>query len=792
MGSKGSKIASSPKPKGEEEEEVSSSGASNINTRRRKKDRHGEASSRSPKSNRKKHKRKITLNPLSYHSHSVFSSMEIDKTLRKSSVDVRNKLTDSMKSIRSDASVSDASWYTDNSSVELIDHEVFEYPFENLIFEGGGNKGLAYAGAIRELERVGIWKNIKRLGGASAGAMTAALMAIGYNSYELKEFLSMNLQGYFLDARCATCSLLPNLLRHFGWHPARRLFEWFGDRLEEQTGDADVTFKQLYDRLGKELCIVVTNLNHMDAEYCHVKTTPNMPIRIAVRMSLAIPGLFGAVRCEKQGSHDYYVDGGVLCNYPLHCYDGWWLSMKPQDSMLRRLQPLEDIGKLWDKKERFGTINPKTIGLYLYSSDEQDVMVSKLQRRKMHNVKRPDTKLSKKREGIREVKDAAVREHAIITQALSSFLRLLAESDVDESGSITRKELQQAFSKKVDYFTDGHRRTLFGDNCQVDDIFDYLNHEKDDEITYQELQDFAEKRGVAIQSSFEGYGRKEIKSFGQFLGALSDTLLVNVKRIFTTDEDIGRTIGIDTVYVGTTDFELEEGDIQFLFEQGERAVRSYLRHHVRLHDPPLKKELRGGSTTESTLPYREPKQQFHADPERARDSKQGSAVLSRTNLHAHNLSVNATSQDTLDRSGPLPSRLDSGPPILISEPMEEVPRSRTRLPPLEGTSHRSPSPTRFDVIPMGSRSSLRLGNSPSSSPKLLHGDNCPSTSPRSMSPGLFHGGNTPTRSPRLIHDGYSPNTSPRSRSDGEKLVRAKRGKRSAKDLSNSAFDQNDS
>ena len=39
--------------------------------------------------------------------------------------------------------------------------------------------------------------------------------------------------------------------------------------------------------------------------------------------------------------------------------------MKPGDSMLRRLQPLEDIGKLWDKKERFGTVNPKTIGLVL-------------------------------------------------------------------------------------------------------------------------------------------------------------------------------------------------------------------------------------------------------------------------------------------------------------------------------------------------------------------------------------------------------------------------------------------
>eukprot|EP00057_Strongylocentrotus_purpuratus_P005163 XP_003730347.1 PREDICTED: uncharacterized protein LOC100890697 [Strongylocentrotus purpuratus] len=559
--------------------------------------------------------------------------------------------------------------------------------------------------------------------------MTATLMAIGYNSCELKEFLSMNLEGYFLDATCASCSLLPNLLKHFGWHPARRLFEWFGDRLEEKTGDADITFKQLYDQTGKELCIVVTNLNHMDAEYCHVKTSPNLPIRTAVRMSLAIPGLFGAVKSETRGSSDYYVDGGVLCNYPLHCFDGWWLSMKPGDSMLRRLQPLEDIGKLWDKKERFGTVNPKTIGLVLYSSDEQDVMVSKLQKRKVHNVVRPDTKLSKERKAVKEVKDHAVREHAIITSALSGFLRLLAESDVDESGTITRKELVQAFDKEVDYFTEGQCRTLFGDNYKVNDIFDCLNHEGDDEITYEELQAFAEKRGVAIQTNFEGYGRREIKSFSQFLGALTDTLLVNVKRIFTTDDDISRTIGIDTVYVDTTDFELEEGDIKFLFEQGEGAVRSYLRNYVRLHDPPLRKELQGGSVTESTLPYKEPKQQLHnADPDPSRESKSGSPVLSRTNLQMHtSLSLNATSQEPLRRAPSALSSLDGGPPILVIQPKEDT---------------REPSPARRDVTPMGDL-------------------------PR----------NSPSPSPRA--------------NDGEKLVRVKRGTRSPKDMSNNAFDTHD-
>ena len=41
---------------------------------------------------------------------------------------------------------------------------------------------------------------------------------------------------------------------------------------------------------GKEICIVVTNLSHMNVEYFHPKTTPNTPVRKAVQMSMALPG----------------------------------------------------------------------------------------------------------------------------------------------------------------------------------------------------------------------------------------------------------------------------------------------------------------------------------------------------------------------------------------------------------------------------------------------------------------------------------------------------------------------
>ena len=43
------------------------------------------------------------------------------------------------------------------------------YHFKNLVFEGGGVKGIAYVGAMEVLDKEGILNNIERVAGTSAG-----------------------------------------------------------------------------------------------------------------------------------------------------------------------------------------------------------------------------------------------------------------------------------------------------------------------------------------------------------------------------------------------------------------------------------------------------------------------------------------------------------------------------------------------------------------------------------------------------------------------------------------------
>lgn len=60
---------------------------------------------------------------------------------------------------------------------------------ERLVFSGGGSKGVVYTGAYKALSETGVMGHVKQIAGASAGAMTAALIAINTPVDELAELV---------------------------------------------------------------------------------------------------------------------------------------------------------------------------------------------------------------------------------------------------------------------------------------------------------------------------------------------------------------------------------------------------------------------------------------------------------------------------------------------------------------------------------------------------------------------------------------------------------------------------
>lgn len=192
------------------------------------------------------------------------------------------------------------------------------YHFKNLVFEGGGVKGIAYVGAMRVLQEKGVLKDIERVGGTSAGAINATLFALGYTPAQQRTIIKkMNFKN-FLDDSWGLIRDTERLVNKFGWYKGTFFHDWIAGHVKKQLGDANATFANLKESGKPELYVYGTNLSTRFGEIFSHEHTPHMRIADAVRVSMSIPLFFAAIRNARD---DVYVDGGVLNNYPVKIFD---------------------------------------------------------------------------------------------------------------------------------------------------------------------------------------------------------------------------------------------------------------------------------------------------------------------------------------------------------------------------------------------------------------------------------------------------------------------------------------
>ena len=203
-----------------------------------------------------------------------------------------------------------------------------DYPFINLVFEGGGVKGLAYAGALKTLEERGVIQGVRRCGGVSAGAIFATLFALGYTAAELDEIVMETHFDKFLDDENNLASEVADIARliaKFGWYSGEYFHNWIGKLISRKLGSRRATFCDLAARAKsrdsrnmRELYVCCTNLNTGYGEVYSCENTPGAVIADAVRASMSIPLLFASTHDERR---DVLVDGGVVNNYPIKIFD---------------------------------------------------------------------------------------------------------------------------------------------------------------------------------------------------------------------------------------------------------------------------------------------------------------------------------------------------------------------------------------------------------------------------------------------------------------------------------------
>ena len=246
----------------------------------------------------------------------------------------------------------------------------------DLVFEGGGAKGLAFLGALEALEMHGYEPG--RLLGTSAGALTATLIAADFDAEAIRQALTkrnrygklqmsafLDVPTAFDDAtiqnsrfgrtlRMIDMPLIPkyaerrfdamliramlklplmaqlfSFVERGGLYAGEAFTQWLRELLNaDRRAFADTTLSQFHRLTGRELSIVSADTTDGQLLILNHRTAPDCPLVMAVRMSLGMPFLWQEVIWEEAwGEYNglditghAIVDGGILSNFPIELF----------------------------------------------------------------------------------------------------------------------------------------------------------------------------------------------------------------------------------------------------------------------------------------------------------------------------------------------------------------------------------------------------------------------------------------------------------------------------------------
>jgi NTE family protein len=227
------------------------------------------------------------------------------------------------------------------------------------VFEGGGVKGIAFAGAIAAAEKDGGVREWVNVAGTSAGSIVAALLVAGYDAAGMQKILGDAKYPKFADCGIGGKwfgGVANAVVRIRGLAPGKYFHEWMSEQLAasplaKELGKTELTFADMkrrdlpprdqvpnitdeqYERARYRLHVIGSEVtsgqmlllpdalpNYQDKNGKQLDKDTFLVVD-AVRMSMSYPFLFTPVTLYKDGRPYYVVDGGLLSNFPIWLFD---------------------------------------------------------------------------------------------------------------------------------------------------------------------------------------------------------------------------------------------------------------------------------------------------------------------------------------------------------------------------------------------------------------------------------------------------------------------------------------
>lgn len=197
--------------------------------------------------------------------------------------------------------------------------ELYVHTIDTLVLSGGGVRaGPLFAGVLTQLveeltdlDYTSRTCRIRRVRGTSMGSVVGLFIAMRVSPKDLCAFVLQVPIDSFVQWD------MKNLITHYGFNNGNGVEALISSIMQSNIGHPNPTFKDLYDRTGIALEVVVTDVDNCTPVVLSPEATPGEYVSQAILASTAIPFFFAPrrLRTPLDDTPHYCVDGAVTLNY---------------------------------------------------------------------------------------------------------------------------------------------------------------------------------------------------------------------------------------------------------------------------------------------------------------------------------------------------------------------------------------------------------------------------------------------------------------------------------------------
>ena len=189
---------------------------------------------------------------------------------------------------------------------------------KHLVLSGGGPIMIQLLGSIQHLESNKFidLKNIESIYGTSAGAIVGILICLKYDWETINDYI---IKRPWQDVFKIKVDKIFESYSKKGIFDLKTIEKCFKPLFDAKDIPMDITLEDFYKYSNIELHFFSFEINDFKIEDISYLTHPKLSLLTAIHMTCSLPILVTPVYID---DNKFYIDGGIVCNYPLkNCID---------------------------------------------------------------------------------------------------------------------------------------------------------------------------------------------------------------------------------------------------------------------------------------------------------------------------------------------------------------------------------------------------------------------------------------------------------------------------------------